>query len=291
MAIAALIEDPRTTFYRQRLAALLRRPSCQWISFSIGTAPIHRSFFEEAAAAIEGLPTGGFEQRNGVKHRRVQLGVRLRVGAAPAGQASYHPEQMVLAVADEADFDSLDGQAALVAACVHLGLHLARRNLQPLDCESASRVAGHLYRLFESVADDADEATASAKLDELEGAAEADKAFFAVARDVFEHRRATRLANLRANHRLEPGSFMKIVPASERDQLHAVLMQAQGRKGRVLRPAVSAAADVRSTRYLALQAVPAMEAPTLQDTVASPGATVLPFSPAKDKDKSLTSAA
>lgn len=283
MAIAALIEDPRTTFYRQRLAALLRRPSCQWISFSIGTAPIHRSFFEETAAAIEGLPTGGFEQRNGVKHRRVQLGVRLRVGAAPAGQASYHPEQMVLAVADEADLDSLEGQAALVAASVHLGLHLARRNLQPLDCESAARVAGHLYRMFESITDDADEPTLAAAFDALEATTGKDGAFFAVAREVFEHRRATRLANMRANHRLEPGSFMKIVPASERDQLHAQLMQAHGRKGRVLRPAISAAADVRSTRYLALQAVPAMDAATLQDAAAAPSATVLQFSPAKDK--------
>lgn len=290
MAFAALIEDPRTTLYRQRLAALLRRPSCQWISFSIGTAPIHRDFFEDTAAAIEGLPTGGYEQRNGVKHRRVQLGVRLRIGIAAAGQSSYHPEQTVLAVADETDFDSLEGQASLVTAAVHLGLHLARRALQPLDCESAARVAGHLYRLFETILDDEDEATANAKLEDMEAAAEKDQAFFRVAREIFNHRRATRITNMRANHRLEPGSFMKIVPASERDQLHAVLNQAQGRKARVLRP-VSAAADVRSTRYVALQAVPAMDAPSLQDSVASPGATVLPFGPAKDKDKGLTSAA
>jgi hypothetical protein len=263
MAIAALIEDPRTTLYRQRLAALLRRPSCQWIAFSIGTAPIHRDFVHDAAAAIEGLPTGGFEQRDGVKHRRVQLGVRLRVGAAPAGQATYHPEQMVLAVAEEADLENLDGQAALVGACVHLGLHLQRRTLQPLDCECAARVAGHLYRLFESIGDDESEQVIADKMDKLEPETEKDRAFYRIARDVFSHRRATRLANMRARHRLEPGSFMKIVPAAERDQLHALLIQGQGRKVQPPRP-LPAAADVRSMRYLALQAVPAMDAPSLR---------------------------
>jgi len=55
----AYVEELRTTRYRQRLAALVRRPSCRTISFAIGTAPIHRNFFAETAAAIEGLPTGG----------------------------------------------------------------------------------------------------------------------------------------------------------------------------------------------------------------------------------------
>lgn len=286
MAITALIEDPRSTLYRQRLAALLRRPSCQWIAFSIGTAPIHRDFFRDAAAAIEGLPTGGFEQRNGVKHRRVQLGVRLRIGAAAPGQASYHPEQTVLAVAEEADLDSLEGQAVLVGACVHLGLHLERRTLQLLDCESAARVAGHLYRLFESIADEADDAAVTGQLDELEP--ETDKAFYRVARDVFSHRRTTRLANMRAHHRLEPGSFMKIVPAAERDQLHALLIQGQGRKSRAPR-ALPAAADVRSTRYVALQAVPAMDAPSLRSSTSAVRAPVVPLGAAKRKG--LTTAA
>ena len=59
----AYIEEPRATRYRQRLAALLRRPSCRWISFAIGTAPIHRDFFPDTAASIEGVPTGGKKKK------------------------------------------------------------------------------------------------------------------------------------------------------------------------------------------------------------------------------------
>ena len=59
----AYIEEPRATRYRQRLAELLRRPACRWISFTIGTAPVHRDFFAHTAASIEGLPTGGIPWR------------------------------------------------------------------------------------------------------------------------------------------------------------------------------------------------------------------------------------
>jgi len=34
------IENPRITLYRKQLAELLRRTSCRWISFAVGTAPI-----------------------------------------------------------------------------------------------------------------------------------------------------------------------------------------------------------------------------------------------------------
>ena len=84
----AYIEEPRATRYRQRLAALLRRPSCRWISFAIGTAPIHRDFFPDTAASIEGLPTGGMQ---------VQYGVRLRV-LDGAGRATYDAERDLLVV-------------------------------------------------------------------------------------------------------------------------------------------------------------------------------------------------
>ena len=102
----AYIEEPRATRYRQRLAALLRRPSCRWISFAIGTAPIHRDFFPDTAASIEGLPTGGVREWNGVSHRQVQYGVRLRV-LDGVGRATYDAERDLLVVPEEAEFDSM----------------------------------------------------------------------------------------------------------------------------------------------------------------------------------------
>src|SRR5262245_58546454 len=128
----AYIEEPRATRYRQRLAALLRRPSCRWISFAIGTAPIHRDFFPDTAASIEGVPTGGVREWNGVRHRQVQYSVRLRV-LDGAGGAAYDAERDLLVVPAEAEFDSLDGQARLLSACVHVGLAMKGRNLQWLD--------------------------------------------------------------------------------------------------------------------------------------------------------------
>ena len=148
----AYIEEPRATRYRQRLAALLRRPSCRWISFAIGTAPIHRDFFPDTAASIEGLPTGGVREWNGVSHRQVQYGVRLRV-LDGAGRATYDAERDLLVVPEEAEFDSVDGQARLLSACVHVGLAMKGRNLQWLDSECAARIAGQLYRLFETIGD------------------------------------------------------------------------------------------------------------------------------------------
>src|SRR5215471_2711543 len=136
----AYIEEPRATRYRQRLAELLRRPSCRWISFTIGTAPVHRDFFTDTAASIEGLPTGGIREWNGVSHRQVQYGVRLQV-LEGADRAVYSAERDLLAVPKESEFDSLDGRARLLGACVHVGLAMKGRNLQWLDSECAARIA------------------------------------------------------------------------------------------------------------------------------------------------------
>lgn len=253
MAIVAFYEDSRTTAYRQRLAALLRRPSCEWMAFSIGTAPVHRGFFAEVAAAIEGRPTGARLEQGGGSHRQVQYDVRLAIGSQDLGHAAYDPARRLLSVADETDLDSLDGQAALVAACVQFGLHINGRNLQPLDTASAARIAAHLFRLFESIDDDGEDDIA-ALFDELEPTAETDKPFYAVAKDIVSHHRATCLAALRARHRLAPGSFMKIVGTKQRERLHAALTPGRGRKDRRA-PGTSAGDELRPARFLALQAL------------------------------------
>lgn len=247
----AYIEEPRATRYRQRLAALLRRPSCRWISFAIGTAPVHRDFFADAAASIEGLPTGGVHERNGVSHRQVQYGVRLRV-AAGVERATYDAERDLLVVPEETEFDDLDGQARLISACVHVGLAIKGRNLQWLDSECAARIAGQLYRLFESVADGDGEAEVAARLEQLEPESPLDQAFYDVAKEILQHRRATWLANMRVRHALEPGSFMKIVRVDRRDRLHDVLLRGAGSKPREA-PRPSRSAIPRASRFLALQ--------------------------------------
>lgn len=252
MAIVAMFEESRTTAYRQKLAALLRRPSCEWMAFSIGTAPVHRGFFAEVAAAIEGLPTGARQERAGVSHRQVQYGVRLAIGSQAPGQASYDPARRLLSVADEGDLDHLDGQAVLVAACVRFGLDIKGRNLQPLDTESAAHVAAHLYRLFENVADEDGEAELEALFREFAPAAESEQAFYAVAMDIVSHHRATCLAALRAHHTLAPGSFMKIVGTKPRQRMHAALAPAGANQDRrSARP--RAIAELRPVRFLALQ--------------------------------------
>jgi hypothetical protein len=251
MAIA-LIEDPRTTLYRQRLAQLLRRPSCRWMSFSVGTAPIHRSFFADVAAAIEGLPTG--VQQNGIGHRQVQYGVRLRIVAGADVPASYDAERDLLIVPEEAAFDTLDGQAQLISACVHLGLDLEARNHQSLDSECAARIAGQLYRVYETVSNDDTEAETAAKLQQLTPASAEAQPFFAVAADILRHCRATLRANLRSNHPLQPGSFLKIVRTAQRDQLHDLLLEGEPRKARgARRPSYGVLP--RSSRFLAFQSV------------------------------------
>jgi len=93
----ALIEDPRITLYRQRLAELLRRTSCRWISFAVGTAPIHRTFFENVAVALEGLPTGHAPHESGC-HRQVQYGVRMRIAADDSARAAYDADADLLVV-------------------------------------------------------------------------------------------------------------------------------------------------------------------------------------------------
>ncbi|MGH6929609.1 MAG: hypothetical protein ACREEV_14930 [Dongiaceae bacterium] len=251
MAIA-LIEDPRTTLYRQRLAQLLRRPSCRWMSFSVGTAPIHRSFFEDLAAEIEGRPTGT-PQQNGVGHRQVQYGVRLRIVAREDDRASYDAERDLLIVPEEAAFDTLDGQAKLISACVHLGLDLEARNHQALDSECAARIAGYLYRLYEAIATEETETETAAKLQQLTPASAEERPFFAVAADILRHCRATLRANRRNNHPLQPGSFMKIVRTSQRDQLHALLFKSERNGQSTRRP--SHGILPRSSRFLAFQSV------------------------------------
>jgi hypothetical protein len=252
MAVA-LIEDPRTTLYRQRLAQLLRRPSCRWMSFSVGTAPIHRNFFADVAAAIEGLPTG-VQQESGVGHRQVQYGVRLRIVAREDDQASYDAERDLLIVPEETAFDTLDGQAQLISACVHLGLDLEARNHQTLDSECAARIASHLYRLYETVGNADTDAETAAKLQQLAPASAEAQPFFAVAADILQHCRATLRANLRSNHPLQPGSFLKIVRTAQRDQLHDLLLKGDQRKVRgARRPSYGVLP--RSSRFLAFQSV------------------------------------
>jgi len=248
----AYIEEPRATRYRQRLAQLLRRPSCRWISFTIGTAPIHRDFFADTAASIEGLPTGGMREWNGINHRQVQYGVRLQV-LEGADRPEYLAERDLLAVPPESEFDSLDGQARLLSACVHVGLAMKGRNLQWLDSECAARIAGNLFRLFESIADGDSDAEVTAKIEKLAPPDAQDKAFYAVATEILQHRRATWLANMRVRHALEPGSFMKIIRVDQRDRLHEALLQGRGRKERVVPPKPNPAAAIRAKRFLALQ--------------------------------------
>jgi hypothetical protein len=247
----ALIEDSRITLYRKRLAALLRRPSCQWMAFAIGAAPVHRGFFDDVVAAIEGLPAGGAQPAHGSSHRQVQYGVRLRILAGERAQASYDAEGDVLYVPGEAALDSLDGQAGLVHACVHLGLDIEARNHNALDSESAARVAGQLYRLFESIADADGEGEVTEKLQALAPASPADKASFEVAAEILRHRRTTLRANLRASQPLQPGSFMKFVRTAQRSRLHELL--AQEDDGRDRRPARRPGGLPRASRFLALQ--------------------------------------
>jgi hypothetical protein len=250
MAAPVVIEEQRTTLYRQRLAALLRRPSCQWICFAVGTAPVHRGFFNDTAVAIEGRQAGGIRQRNGVSHRQVQYDVRLRIGACEAGRAAYDGERAVLAVADERDLDTLEGQAALVGACVHVGLDMAGRCLRPLDNECAARIAASLYQLFEASA----EVDVGAALPADESDCGANAAFHAVARGVLSHHHATCLTSLRANHPLEPGSFMAIIRTDERARLHRLLTPTAARANR-RSPQPRALAGARRPRFLALQAM------------------------------------
>jgi len=247
----ALIEDRRITLYRQRLAALLRRPSCQWMAFAIGAAPVHRGFFDDVVAAVEGLPAGGAPSAHGSSHRQVQYGVRLRILAGEHARAFYDAEGDVLYLPGESALDSLDGQAGLIRACVHLGLDIEARNHNSLDSESAARVAGQLYRLFEGIADGDGEAEVTEKLQALAPTAEADRAFFDVAVEILRHRRATLRANLRASHPLQPGSFMKFVRTAQRARLHDILAQESGRKERA--PHRPTSALPRGSRFLALQ--------------------------------------
>jgi hypothetical protein len=248
----ALIEDSRITLYRQRLAALLRRPSCQWMAFAIGAAPVHRGFFDDVVAAIEGLPAGTTQAHSG-SHRQVQYGVRLRILAGDHSRAFYDAEGDVLYVPAEAAFDSLDGQAQLIGACVHLGLDIEARNHNMLDSESAARIAGQLYRLFESVADETGKPEVTEKLQALAPASPADKAFFDVAAEILRHRRATLRANLRVSHPLQPGSFMKFVRTAQRARLHDLLAQEPGHLER--RPQRPTGALPRASRFLALRPI------------------------------------
>ncbi len=249
----ALIEDPRTTLYRQKLADLLRRRSCRWISFAIGTVPIHRSFFESAAVALEGLPTGAVQHQSGISHRRVQYGVRLRITASDGDHASYDADRDLLIVPAEGAFDTLDGQAALLSACVHLGLDLDARNYQRLDSECAARIARHLYRLYETVTLDENEPELTEKLQRLTPASTGDKPFFDVAADIVRHCRATLRANTRS-YPLQPGSFMRIVRTDRCERLHDLLLDGASRYDC---PTRSPAPGMfpRASRFLALQAL------------------------------------
>ena len=257
----AVIEDPRTTRYRRKLADLLRRPSCRWMSFAIGMAPVHRGFFDDTAEAIEGLPTGDVHDENGVTHRQVQYGVRLRIGSGADNEAFHDAERDVLVVPGEDAFGDLDGQAKLIRACVHLGLDIADRNHHRLDSECAARIAGHLYRLFESIPDPEQEAEIEETIRRLTPELPADKAFYDIAVQILHHLRATLRAHRRFTHPLQPGSFMKIVGTDRREQLHEIVSPRAVRQRRQLpRPMIDALP--RASRFLALQP---LELATLPD--------------------------
>jgi hypothetical protein len=246
----ALIEDPRTTLYRQKLADLLRRSSCRWISFAIGTVPIHRNFFDRVAVALEGLPTGRVQHESGISHRQVQYGVRLHIAASDVDHASYDADRDLLIVPAEGALETLDGQAMFVSACIHLGLDLEARNHQQLDSECAARIAGHLYRLYETVTLDEDEPEFAEKLLRLAPAPLGDKHFYDAAADIVRHCRATLSANRRSDP-LQPGSFMKIVHTDKLERLHNLLQKGASRCD----PPTRRAPDVipRASRFLALQ--------------------------------------
>lgn len=251
--VTALIEDPRTTLYRQKLAELLRRTSCRWISFAIGTAPIHRSFFESVAVALEGQPTGEVRHQSGISHRQVQYGVRLCIAASDGDHASYDVDRDLLIVPAERALGTLDGQATLVSACVLLGLDLEARNHQPLDSECAAHIAGHLYRLYETVTLDENDPALAEKLQRLAPASPADKPFFDIAADIVRHHRATLRASTRS-HPLQPGSFMRIVRTDRYKGLHDLLLNGASRSDRTpRRPAPGI--FPRASRFLALQAL------------------------------------
>jgi len=261
MTTPALVEEQRTTLYRRRLAALLRRPTCQSICFAVGTAPVHRGFFHDTAVAIEGRQTGDVPQHDGVSHRQVRYGVRIKIGACEAGRAAYDAERAILAVADERDLDMLAGQAALVGACVHFGLDIAGRHLQPLDNECAARIAAYLYQLFETLADADGEAEVMEKLQ----ADESDRGgadFRAAAMAVFHHHRATCRANLRPNRPLEPGSFMRIIRLDERARLHRLLTPTATRANR-RPPRPREVTGARKARFLVLQLIAPVAVPAL----------------------------
>jgi len=248
----AFIEDPRVTAYRRKLAELLRRTSCRWISFAFGTAPIHRTFFENVAVAIEGLPIGEAAPEDS-GHRPVQYGVRLRIATLEGESATYDAGWDTLVVPAERAFGSVDGQATLVSACVHLGLDLEGRNRRQPDSECAARIAGHLYRLYETVSLGDSQKTLGEKLRRLTPASPGDEPFFDVAADIVHHCRATLRANRRSNP-VRPGSFMKIVPTERCERLRRLLSAAAALRG----PAGEHGRSVlpRPSRFLALQALP-----------------------------------
>ncbi len=251
--VGALIEDPRITLCRQKLAGLLRRASCRWISFAVGTAPIHRSFFETVAVALEGLPTSEVKRQSGISHRQVQYGVRLQIAASDADHASYDHDRDLLTVPTECAFSTLNGQATTVSACVHLGLDLEARNHRQLDSECAARIAGHLYRLYETITLNETESEQMEKMQRLSPTSPGDKLFFDVAADILRHRRATMRANTRSCP-LQPGSFMRIVGANRCEQLYDLLLDGASRyKRSTRRPAHGL--FPRASRFLALQAL------------------------------------
>jgi len=252
MAIA-LIEDARTTLYRRELAHLVRRQSCRWISFVIGTAPIHRSFFEGVAVALEGLPTGDVQHKSDISHRQVQYGVRLRISASGDERACYDADRDLLIVPAAGAFGTLDGQAMLVSACVHLGLDLEARNDKRLDSECAARIAGHLYRLYETVTVADNEAELLEKLQRLGPASLGEKAFFDAAVEILRHCRATLRSNKRS-YPLQPGSFMKIISADRCERLRGLLLDGGSRYERTNRRPAPGIVP-RASRFLALQAL------------------------------------
>jgi hypothetical protein len=225
---SALVEELRATRYRQRLAALVRRPSCRSIAVAIGTAPIHRNFFAETAAAIEGLPTGGTRKWNGITHRQVQYAVHLRIDET-LDCAIYYPERDLLLVPSESAFDTLDGQARLLGACVHVGLNIEGRNLDQLDSECAARIAGQLYRLYENVSEGDSELVLAAAAQRLEPELQPDKTFYIAARETLFYLRAMSMAGLQMHRKLKPGSFMRIFSNAQRDRLHEALKPAKAR--------------------------------------------------------------
>ena len=109
----------------------------------------------------------------------------------------------------------------------------------------------------------------------VEPEAPQDKAFYAAAREILQHLRATSLTALRGHRTLEAGSFMRIISIAQPDRLHHLLAQAVVRT-RWTVPKPHSIGVALPSRFLALQE---ME-PAVLTAAYSPRDIAPEFSPA-----------